>query len=169
MALYRYFENKNDMLAAALEYLAARATQWNSSSLHPWVPTRLREIGRAHFDMLTADVDMWNAPMMQFVTSKSGAQLEVAAVFVDGRLQDGGRTYLPQARELLSRHLNEGKGQGSIRPDADVIAFGWEWMSWAQGEDLHYLIARNAGGFSREPHLRMLDLIISDIELPLRQ
>jgi AcrR family transcriptional regulator len=169
MALYRYFESKNDMLVAAFQYLLGRTALWMASSSHPWVPTRLREIGRAHFDMLTSDIEMWTAPMMQFTISRS-TQIHVAAVFVDARFRDGEPDYIRKegTRETLARYLREGKEQGSVRPDVDVNAFGWQWMSWAQGENLHYLIAEGADGVSREPHLRLLDLIVEDIELPQR-
>ena len=73
--------------------------------------------------------------------------------------------YLGGAREIVEGYVEEGKAQGSIRPEVDVVAFGWEWLSWAAGEDLHYLIAEQSGTFSREPHLRLLDLIIRDIEV----
>ena len=169
MALYRYFESKNDMLAAALAHLVERAAEWMVSSSHPWVPTRLREIGRAHFDMLTSDIDMWTAPMMQFVISRSARspQLRVAAQYLDGRLYDGSPTYVGRAgtRDTLARHLNEGKAQGSVRSDVDALAFSFQWMSWAQGENLHFLVAEGAD-FDREPHLRLLDLIVASVESP---
>lgn len=167
MALYRHFENKEAMLVAAHEYLLERATEWMTSSSHPWVPSRLREIGWAHFEMLTSDMEMWTAPQMQFVMSRSPKFHAIAAFAEDGRLLDGQATpdSPPGTSETLAQYLREGQKQGSIRPDVDIMAFALEWMSWAQGENLHYLAA-NGGEFNREPHLRLLDLIIADIELP---
>jgi AcrR family transcriptional regulator len=168
MALYRHFDNKVGMLVGALEYLVGRSAEWHSCSSHPWVPTRLCEIGQAHLSMLTADVDMWNSPMMQFAVNRP-AQPWVSPVFVDTQPEGDSPTRLGQARQRLYGHIEEGKAQGSIRPDVDPVAFAWLWMSWAQGEDLHYLIAERTGSFNREPHLRLLELIIADIELPERQ
>jgi AcrR family transcriptional regulator len=168
MALYRHFQGKDDILAAAFEFLTERAARWMASSSHPWVPTRLREIGRDHFDMLTSDIEMWTAPMMQFAVSRS-TQVHVAAEFVGVRPGDGQPTYIRHegTREILARYLREGKAQGSIRPYVDVSAFALQWMSWAQGENFHYLLAEAEGlEANREPHLRVLDLIIADIELP---
>jgi hypothetical protein len=97
------------------------------------------------------------------------AQPWVSPVFVDTQLEGETPSRLGLARQHLYRHLEEGKAQGSIRPHVDLVAFAWLWLSWAQGEDLHYLIAERTGSFNREPHLRLLDLIIADIELPERQ
>jgi AcrR family transcriptional regulator len=168
MALYRHFDNKVDMLVGAFEYLIGRTAEWHSCSSHPWVPTRLREIGQAHLSMLTADVEMFNSPMMQFWISRP-AQAWVSPVFVDSQLKEDATTSLGQARQRLYRHIEEGKAQGSVRPCVDPVAFAWLWLSWAQGEDLHYLIAERTASFNRRPHLRLLDLIIADIELPERQ
>lgn len=164
MALYRHFANKADLLSSALQYLAERTAEWVGSSSHPWIPTRLREIGEAHLEMLSEDVEMWNSPMMQFMITRP-AQPEVSAVFLDGSAPGETPEYLRRSRSIVEGHLEEGKAQGSIRPEVDVVAFGWQWLSWAAGEDLHYLIAEPSGTFSRGPHLRLLDLIIRDIEV----
>ncbi len=165
MALYRHFENKAEMLAAALEYVVGRSAEWHRSSSHPWVPTRLREIGRNHLESVTSDVEGWNAPMMQFAINRP-AQSWIAPVFEKSRDDDETVARLTEPRRLLFSYIEEGKSQGSIRPDVDSNAFQWLWMSWAQGEDLHYLNAVATGSFNREPHLRLLELIIRDIELP---
>lgn len=165
MALYRHFENKADMLAGALEYVVGRSAEWHRSSSHPWVPTRLREMGRNHLDMVTSDVEMWNAPMMQFAMNRP-AQPWISPVFEDSRDEDESVARLTEPRRMLFSYVEEGKAQGSIRADLDPLAFQWLWMSWAQGEDLHYLNAVATGTFNREPHLRLLELIIRDIELP---
>jgi hypothetical protein len=36
-------------------------------------------------------------------------------------------------------------------------------MSWAQGENLHYLVTRGGDRFNREPHLHMVDPMICDV------
>ena len=168
MALYRHFQGKDDILAAAFKSLTERAAEWMVSSSNVWVPTRLREIGRTHFEMLTHDIEMWTAPMMQFAVTRS-ARVRVAPEFVDVNSDVEPPAYLRHqgTRELLARYLREGKEQGSIRPYVDVSAFALQWMSWAQGENFHYLLAEAEGlEFNRVPHLRVLDLIIADIELP---
>jgi AcrR family transcriptional regulator len=164
MALYRHFANKADLLNSALQYLADRTAEWAASSSHPWIPTRLREIGEAHLQMLSADIEMWNSPMMQFMIARP-AQPGVSAFFFDAYPGGERSRYRGGAREIVEGYVEEGKAQGSIRPDVDVAAFGWEWLSWAAGEDLHYLIAEPSGTFNREPHLRLLNLIIRDIEI----
>ena len=165
MALYRYFENKTDMLAAALEYVVGRSADWHRSSSHAWVPTRLREIGHNHLEMVTSDVEMWNSPMMQFAMNRPAREW-IAPVFEPSHDMDETVARLTEPRRLLFSYVEEGKRQGSIRPDVDPTAFQWLWMSWAQGEDMHYLNAAVTGDFNREPHLRLLELIIGEIELP---
>jgi AcrR family transcriptional regulator len=165
MALYRHFENKAGMLIGALEYVVGRSAEWHRSSSHPWVPTRLREIGISHLAMVTSDVEMWNAPMMQFAMNRP-AQSWISPVFEDSGQETEATASITEPRRLLCGYVEEGKAQGSIRADVDAVAFGWLWMSWAQGEDLHYLNAVATGNFNREPHLRLLELIIRDVELP---
>lgn len=151
-AFYRHFDSKAEVLTAALEYLKERGAEWMRSSAHPWVPTRLREIGEAHVSILSSDVEMYSLPIMHFMLEDS-ARAGVLTAWPSE----------PVAPNLRS-YLEEGKAQGSIHEDLDIEAFAWQWMSWAMGEDLHFLVTRGRTAFNRLHHLRVLELMISDAE-----
>lgn len=151
MASYRYFRNKAEILVEAHQYLIDRTMNWMRSSSHPSVLERLREVGEAHADMLSSDVEMYSAPMLQFCVTPRGDPFRIEqskqfAVFTD----------------FLSDLFDEGKRQGSIRDDLDAQIFVHLWIGWVQSEDAHYVYGGERD-FVHEPHLRMLDLILREI------
>lgn len=152
MGPYRHFESKNEIMRAAYLYLIQRSLDWLHCSSHPSVPQRLLEIGEAHLRMLSADVEMYNAPMMHFITTVP------ANGILDGEEAD----QINQVIGFIAGIVNEGKAQKSIREDVDPVQFAWELIAWAQGEDTHYLVSTRAGVFARDAHLRMLELMIRD-------
>jgi AcrR family transcriptional regulator len=151
MAAYRHFKNKTEILAQSHQQLLDRALDWMRCSSHPSVIERLRQIGQAHAVMLSSDVEMYTAPMLQFMMTpqgdpfKSEQSRQLSALF-----------------ELITEIIDEGKAQGSVRQDLNSEVFLHLWISWAQAEDAHYLAVGDKK-FLREPHLRMLDLILADI------
>lgn len=154
-ALYRHFGNKTEILRVAFAQLCERVDEWLRCSSAPSVLDRLREIGLAHVEVLSADVDGYTAPMMRFVTMSREESQELWQA-VEDRLQE--------RQGFFAALLDEGKAQHSIRQDIDPVAFATQWMSWAQGEDIHYvLMASHGGTFSRESHLRTLELILRDV------
>jgi AcrR family transcriptional regulator len=151
MAAYRHFANKTEILSEAHQHLINRAIGWMRSSSHPVVIERLREVGQAHVDMLSADVEMYGAPMLQFMMTPQEDP------FKEAQLRQ-----VSEIADFLVQIVSEGKAQGSIRGDLDPYVFAHLWSSWAMAEDAHYLAA-GKDRFFREPHLRMLDLILYDI------
>jgi AcrR family transcriptional regulator len=156
MAIYRHFPNKAALLQEASARLVAKTADWLRSSSHPSVIQRLREIGEAHGPSLSASVRDYSAPMMQFVTLTPG----------ESDLYECGLTGSAPVSQILSGFVEEGKNQGTIRPDIDPGVFVHEWVAWAQGEDIGYIIGARTGSFSREPYLRLLHLILRDIATP---
>ncbi len=156
MAIYRHFPNKAALLQEASARLVARTADWLRSSSHPSVIQRLREIGEAHGPLLSANVRDYSAPMMQFVTLTPG----------ESDLYECGLTGSAPIGQILSKFVEEGKNQGTIRPDIDPSVFVHEWVAWAQGEDIGYIIGARTASFSREPYLRVLYLILRDIATP---
>ena len=153
MAVYRHFANKEELLMEADSYLLGRILEWLGSSSNPRVIDRLREIGENHFDMLSADLDSYTAPYLQFLTMvQSGDPLHRQVVDNNGKM-----------KEAIEKLVGEGIAQGSIRADVDPFLFTHEFVGWFLAEDIHCLTDLRDGTFSRSSHLRMLDLILRDI------
>lgn len=154
MAVYRHFANKDELLMEASSYILGRILEWFASSSNPVVIERLREIGETHFDVLSADVEMFTAPYMQFLTMSQGAgPLHVHVIANNLRM-----------KETLEAIVREGIAQGSIRADVDAYLFTHEYVGWFLAEDIHCLADLRDGTFSRSSHLRTLELILKDVE-----
>jgi len=153
MAAYRHFTSKDELLMEANTYVIGRILEWLASSANPSIVHRLRELGESHFEMLSADVDMFTAPYMQFLTmSQDEGPLHLHVIANNLRMKDA-----------IEAIVHEGIAQGTIRPDVDAFLFTHEFVSWFLAEDIHCLADLRDGTFSRSSHLRMLDLILRDI------
>ena len=153
MAVYRHFANKDELLMEASSYILGRILDWFASSSNPVIIDRLREIGETHFDVLSADVEMFTAPYMQFLTMSQGA----------GPLHEHVVANNLRMKDTLESLVREGLAQGSIRADVDPSLFTHEFVGWFLAEDIHCLSDLRDGTFSRSSHLRMLDLILKDV------
>jgi AcrR family transcriptional regulator len=153
MAAYRHFTSKDELLMEANTYVIGRILEWLASSRNPSIVLRLRELGESHFEMLSADVDMFTAPYMQFLTMSQ----------VEGPLHQHVVANNLRMKEAIEAIVRQGITQGTIRPDVDAFLFTHEFVSWFLAEDIHCLSDLRDGTFSRSSHLRMLDLILRDI------
>jgi TetR/AcrR family transcriptional regulator, transcriptional repressor of bet genes len=153
MAAYRHFGSKDELLMEADSYLLGRILEWLDCSSNPCVIDRLRDIGERHLEMLSADLDLFTAPYLQFLTMvQSGDPLHRHVVDNNARM-----------KEAIEKLVREGIAQGSIRADVDPLLFTHEFVGWFLAEDIHCLTDLRDGTFSRSSHLRMLDLILRDI------
>jgi AcrR family transcriptional regulator len=153
MAAYRHFGSKEELLMEADSYLLGRILEWLDCSSNPRIIDRLREIGERHLEMLSADLDLFTAPYLQFLTMvQSGDPLHRHVVDNNSRM-----------KEAIEKLVREGIAQGSIRADVDPFLFTHEFVGWFLAEDIHCLTDLRDGTFSRSSHLRMLDLILRDI------
>lgn len=156
MAAYRHFSSKEEMLMEASSYLLGRILEWLDSSTNPSIINRLLEIGERHLEMLSSDLDMYTAPYMQFLTmSRSDDPLHHHVAENNNRM-----------KEKIASLAQEGVAEGSIRADVDPWLFTHEFVGWFLAEDIHCLTDLRDGTFSPSSHLRMLDLILSDIAAP---
>ncbi len=153
MAAYRHFASKDELLMEANTYVIGRILEWLASSTTPSAIHRLRELGESHFDTLSADLDLFTAPYLQFLTMSQD----------DGPLHQHVVANNLRMKETIEAIVHEGIAQGSVRPDVDAFLFTHEFVSWFLAEDIHCLADLRDGTFSRSSHLRMLDLIIRDI------
>jgi AcrR family transcriptional regulator len=152
MAAYRHFAGKEEILMEADSYLLRRIMAWLESSSEPIIIKRLRELGESHFDALASDLEMFTAPYLQFLTmSQSDDPLHQHVARNNDRM-----------KERIAALVREGVAQGSVRPEVDPYLFTHEFVGWFLAEDIHCLSDLRDGTFSRESHLRVLDLILRD-------
>jgi AcrR family transcriptional regulator len=129
-ALYRYFESKEEILKAAGAAIGERAVQWIHSSQNADVLQRLREIWATH-----ASVERHRDAQGPFF-------LPFAFITCDPDLglrentRDGHRENV----EILAAIIDEGREQGSIRPDVDSKIVAWQFMRLAWAEDISNLM-----------------------------
>ncbi len=127
-ALYRHFDSREDILIAAHDALIERVFAWLKSSDSPDVIDRLREMGESHARIFSRDIEGFNAPMFQFISWIP---------------KDRVRDHVVRRRmEMLQWYadlIEEGKAQGSIRPDIETDLIVAELFAWIWWEDLSYL------------------------------
>ncbi len=128
-AVYVHFKNRQELLEAAMDVLVERIQSWHGRSSNPDVGTRLREIGDCHASFLAGELGGFVAPSFEFIASPPG--LGLAQRF-------GSRIREPF--ENLTGIVDEGKAQGSIRPDLDSRVVAWELIMFAWAEDVARLI-----------------------------
>jgi AcrR family transcriptional regulator len=124
-SLYNHFSGRAEILEAAMDLLRDRVFAWLDSSSHPNVLERLRElIGRAHETQIAADHDWVLTPLFELVAAARG----------EGMTEQMGRRQL----EVLKRFVDiieEGKRQGTIRPDTDAETVAWSLMGLGWTKD----------------------------------
>jgi AcrR family transcriptional regulator len=127
-ALYRHFPSREDILIAAHDALVERVFAWLNYSKAPDVTDRLREMGRTHAELFSKDIEGFNAPMFQFISWIPKDRVHEHVVDRRGEM-------LRWYADLVE----EGKAQGSIRPDIDTDLIVAELFAWIWWEDLSYL------------------------------
>jgi AcrR family transcriptional regulator len=127
-ALYKHFASKDDILIAAYNVLADRVFNWLNNLPGQTAIERLRAIGETHADMSSRDVEGFNVPMSQFNVWIPRDRLRA---HVD-------RTH-EAIRGALARVLDDGKADGSMRPDFETDVVVSEIYAWIWWEDFSHL------------------------------
>jgi AcrR family transcriptional regulator len=153
-SLYTHFDSREEMLLEALGPMSEILDAWWRGSTDTDVLERLRSMGESHLAIDQLDVPEGLPTMLptyQFVTAPRETGLPEAI----GRLQMRG---IEKGIEVIE----EGKRQGTIRPDADSREAAWHMAVFAWAEDLARLMGVDEfidRGYSK----RMLDLFLRDI------
>ncbi len=156
MAAYRHFGSKDEILVEASSHLYGRIFSWLDSSTNPCVLERLHELAMSHFDALSADLDGFTGPYLQFLTMTRG----------EGPLHRSIAENNLLLQEKITGIAAEGIAEGSLRADMDPFLFAHEYIGWFLAEDVHCLADLREGTFSRASHLRMLHLMLRDAAAP---
>ena len=117
------------MLEAACDILLDRVLGWVDSSTNPNMLERLREIaGELHDSKITGDEGWLIVPLFE---------LSVAA-HAEGLTERMSTNQLTVLQRFIDI-VEEGKRQGSIRPDTDSEATGWSLMGLRWTKDFALL------------------------------
>ena len=127
-ALYRHFDNRDDILIAAFDTLMERFAHWLETSEGASALDRLRNMCERHAALFSQDIEGWNVPMFQFT------------VYIP---KDRVREYVCSKRaemfEEVAQIIEEGKTEGCIARDVDVRQAVADLYAWIYWEDLSYL------------------------------
>jgi AcrR family transcriptional regulator len=127
-ALYKHFDNRAEILGAALDQLQQRVTSWLDSASHPNALERLKQLDASHITTVARDYEGVVAPLFEFVAASPRSDLKEQM----GRRQ----------RETLQKFvaiIEEGQRQGSIRTDIDTEVVAWNLMGLTWMENVAML------------------------------
>ncbi|MCL5734119.1 MAG: TetR/AcrR family transcriptional regulator [Actinobacteria bacterium] len=148
-ALYRHFESRNAILAAANAAAARQALSWLDTSRAPEVLRRLEELKETHAAWTKNHLSTIVRPFFQALSFSQQADL-AGEMTLERILLYG----------LLVEMADEGKRQGSIRPDVESADVAWTMLMFIWIEDIALMLdaeeAITGGVFSRNFH-RMLE------------
>ena len=147
-ALYRHFQNRDALIDEANRLASERSTRWADRSTEPDVLRRLEELGRAHHAWAVENLATIVRPFF----------LELGSAGPDG----AGRMSMPMNRlfQIFTEFAEEGKRQGTIRPDVPSQDVAWALLMFAWTEDIAHLVGAEdaiAEGAMLRNLLRMLD------------
>jgi TetR/AcrR family transcriptional regulator, fatty acid metabolism regulator protein len=129
-ALYKHFATRRELLIAALDSLYDHIyeTLFGSTS-DPDVLERLRKIGRLHSDLIASGKGSFIYPLFEFLAAPPESGLREAQ----------GERQL-QMINLLAAIVEEGREQGSIRPEVDSEQLAWALHAVWWAEDISHLM-----------------------------
>jgi TetR/AcrR family transcriptional regulator, transcriptional repressor for nem operon len=129
-AMYRHFDDRNQVLLAALDSLYARIRRLVlDSSQESNVLERLRAIGHVHSDLISSEQGTFVYPFVEFLAAPREAGLREAQAVKQ----------MEMIRSVAAT-VEEGKAQGTIRPDVDSEQVSWELHALWWAEDIAYVM-----------------------------
>lgn len=149
--LYKYFDNRRQMLLAALDVVFDRAEEAVRSSDETDAVERLRKIGEYHTRETNAKRLGFVNPLFEFIVAPP-----------ETGLRDRVRSRNLVIIDEVAAIVEEGRAQGRIRADVDSRRTAWRVMGFYWFEDVSSLMDLPEvvnEGISRE----MFDRIMSDI------
>jgi AcrR family transcriptional regulator len=150
-SLYAHFPSRQDMLLAAVEVMCERVVKHLNTPSEPNMLDRLRTIAETHPTFISGEYDGFVLPTFEVLTAPPESGLcEVAS---ERQLK---------TLETLSGFVEEGKRQGTIRPDMDSRVAAYEMMLLFWAEDVIQLMGIDefvTDGISK----KILELFLRDM------
>jgi AcrR family transcriptional regulator len=149
--LYRHFGSRHEILLAALDFVYDRISEFFISSSHDPVPERLLSIGNRHSKLIGSGKGTFLHAFFEFVATppELGLRDEMAA-------------RQSKVIEALANLIQEGKAQGSIKPDVNASLVAWELHGIYWSEDITHLMGLShyiADGLSKALLVQVIDRI----------
>jgi AcrR family transcriptional regulator len=155
-ALYAHFDNRKDILLAALDVLIERRTALHRLATRGTAIERLREIGHRHSELVSSDDDKSVLALFEFIAAAPG----------EGLRETIGSRHLLLVEEIASI-VRDGHEEGTIIKEADPQQIAWMIVSRAWTEDIAALMGvTHAWNLDRSN--TMLELILGSISAPGR-
>lgn len=151
--LYAYFDNRRDMLIAALDVLFDRAEALINNVPGKDAVERLRAIGRQHTEETAARQHGFINPLFEFLASPPETGLRE-------RVRERGLALVRGLQAIIE----QGQAEGSIRADVDARRVAWKILSFYWFEDVSsmmdlYEVVEE--GMSSEVFNDLIDQIVS--------
>ena len=128
-ALYNHFSGRTELLEAATDILLERVLAWVDSSSNPNMLERLREIaGQVHDSSINRDEEWVIPPLFELAAAARTEGLK-------GRMGANQLVVLERFIDIVE----EGKRQGTIRPEVDAKVVGWSLMGLGWTKDFALL------------------------------
>ena len=127
--LYKYFDNRQHMLLAALDTVFDRAEDVVKSCEEEDAVVCLRNIGRFHTHETMAKRLRFVDPLFEFIVAPSSEGLR-------DRVRERSLIIV----SLLASIVEKGKEQGGIRADVDAVRIAWRIMGFYWLEDISSLM-----------------------------
>jgi AcrR family transcriptional regulator len=153
-SLYRHFRSREAVLLAALALMGERIFPWMQGSKGRNAMESLLIIGETHAAWVRAELETFVRPFYEFIAADESAALSK-------NLSDG----LRRGHETLAELVEEGKRQGSIRPDIESGDVAWALLASAWAEDVALLSGIDdliSDGVSRRNIRRILASVAVD-------
>jgi AcrR family transcriptional regulator len=151
-SLYAHFPNRQAMLLAAVEVMCQRVVMHLTLPSEPNMLDRLRTLAETHSTYISGEFDGFVLPTFEVLT----APAEYGLIEVASERQR-------ETLKTLAGFVEEGKRQGTIRPDMDSRVAAYEMMVLFWAEDVAKLMGIDefvTDGISR----RILELFLRDME-----
>lgn len=129
-SIYKYFENRDELLLAALDLLYDQIEEFlfESSAELP-MPERLRTVSTLHSGLVSSGRGSFVYPLFEFLAAPPEIGLREAQGIRQLRVI-----------EKLARMIEEAKAQGTVRAGVDSEQVAWELHVVFWAEDIAYLL-----------------------------
>jgi TetR/AcrR family fatty acid metabolism transcriptional regulator len=148
--LYVYFDSRKEMLLAALGSILTEMYRVIDAGEGPDALSRLRRVEEVHSQEMRAERGLLAYPWFEFIAA--GPQVGI---------RDAVAQTHRSAYEHLKQIIQEGKADGTIRPDADADRLAWGFYTVLWAENIACMMGMKE--YLDDGHARhILDLILND-------
>jgi AcrR family transcriptional regulator len=128
-ALYKHFPNREAVLVAAMDLMEERPMGWVAQSSGADAFSRLLAMGDRHATWASSEFEAFIHPLFEFIAAGGPGNL---------RAEMGARQL--RVLDAFVELVEEGKRDGSIRPEVESRDIAWSLLMFAWAEDVARLM-----------------------------